>query len=109
MTTVPSAVQDILDRIQQIESPTARRVIGRIADGVLSGRIAEQDAELIAGIAEHMAAANMRQTDVGLQSLTADELSLVHSYRCLTPRQQEGAHMILGVFKPPGISLHENR
>lgn len=100
MNAEESTKQEILERIQRLESPTARRVIGRIAGGILSGRIGEQDAELIAGLAEHMAASNMLQAAVGTESLTVAERDLLESFRSLTPRQQEGARMMLHVFKP---------
>ncbi|HGO9799633.1 TPA: hypothetical protein ACLEB8_004821 [Pseudomonas aeruginosa] len=90
----PQEQQNLLERIEQIESPVARRVIGKIAEGLFAGRLSGEDLELLADIAERIA-------DRSESSLDEDELLLVRKFRQLNERQRQGAMMLLSAV-PPG-------
>lgn len=93
-------LQDMLNRFERLESPVARRLFRRLALGAFSGRLSEDDLEVVASLAEHMAAQNAQRVEMDSASITAGEMALVQSFRRLTPRQREGAKMMLDVFKP---------
>ncbi|EMA2592507.1 TPA: hypothetical protein L6A07_24940 [Pseudomonas aeruginosa] len=93
-------LQDMLSGFERLESPVARRLLRRMALGAASGRLSEDDLEVVASLAEHMAAQNAQGVEIDSASITAGEMALVQSFRRLTPRQQEGAKMMLDVFKP---------
>lgn len=81
------------ERVEQIESPLARRVIGRIMDGRLSGRLSTDNLEIIAMIAENLAARNE-------SSLGKDERLLVMKFRSLNEDQRMATVNLISAFKP---------
>jgi hypothetical protein len=85
--------QQTLDRIDRIESPVARRVIRKIAEGMYAGRLSGEDMELLACIAERM-------SDRSESSLNPEEHSLVTNFRRLTDHQRTGAMMLLSPIAP---------
>lgn len=93
-TDVDQERVETLQRIDQLESPVARRVIKRIAEGMYSGRLSGADMEILGGIAESMAARSEA-------SLDPTEFKLVSKFRQLTSRQKEGAVMFLSACVDP--------
>lgn len=80
--------QELLDGIERIAEPRARRIIGGIAQSLLAGRLNDDDMQLLAGIADRIA-------DRSEQSLNEEELSLVRQFRKLNQRQRQGVNMLL--------------
>ncbi|HEJ2342215.1 TPA: hypothetical protein ACWLUJ_005730 [Pseudomonas aeruginosa] len=93
MQTGRTVEQEMLERIEQIESPVARRAIGKIAEGLFAGRLSGDDMELLDAIAQRIA-------DRSESSLSEDELLLVMQFRRLNERQRQGAMMLLSTVTP---------
>lgn len=82
--------QQLLEQIEKIESPAARRVLGKIAEDLYAGRLSGEDMNLLDSIAERIA-------ERSESSLSKEELLLVRQFRRLNDRQRQGAMMLLSV------------
>jgi hypothetical protein len=79
---------ETLERISEIKSPVARRVVTKIAEAVYSGRLSGNDLELIEAVAEQMANRNE-------SSLSQEESNLIKAFRSLNDSQRDGAVRLL--------------
>lgn len=82
-----------LECFESIKSPAARRLLTNLAIGAYTGRLSDDDMEIIAGVAEAMASRNTGP-------LSAQESTLVEGFRALTDRQQQGVVLLVDTFAP---------
>lgn len=85
--------QAIQELVERIESPEAQRLVGKLADSLLSGRLSDEDLELLAPFAEPV-------DDSPVTSLTDDEKLLLSHFRRLNHQLREGAVQLLKAVAP---------
>lgn len=86
--------QEIMSRIDKLESPRAREVLSRLASGVYLGQLAPEDMSVLGAVAERLAGQAKRVDS----SLTSEEWNLVEKYRHMTEQQREGLMLLISAF-----------